>query len=104
MADRTKQAPQTAEQLAMVFGDIAESARAIERFAIGQLDDEHDDERDIEARRVAVETLAERIGLLADWAGASLRSVLVLKGSELQDWLMPPAWHDQQAKREGAEE
>jgi hypothetical protein len=104
MADNTRRPNlPTPTQLALVLADIAESAQAIARFVIAQAqDDEFSDERDIEARRVAIETLAQRIGLLADFAAEPLGTVFgSIRGSQVEDWMLPPQWHSEEAERVG---
>lgn len=74
--------------------EIAEAARAIQRFTIQAVDDDQDsDPRDIEARLVALGALADRIGLIAERAGCALGSIYApAQMPEPEVWMMPPAW------------
>jgi len=92
--------PQTPQQLQFVFSDIAEAASAIRRFALALTERDETDERDVEAYRRGIECLAERVGLLADWAGAPMGPMCPVVGGSLEDWMMPPAWHPEAAEQE----
>ena len=95
-----KPAAQNAKQLAMVFNEIANAAFAIKRLTY-DLVQGHEDERDTEAWYTSLEVLADRIGFLADWAAESQDRVFgAVKGSRAEDWMMPPAWHDEAQKAE----
>lgn len=107
MADRTNQAPQTAAQLDFVFADIAGSAKAIKRFVLRLVVEaaEPEDERDVQAMHKAIEVLADRIGLLADWSGTPLGPLCPVVGDRPQDWMMPPTWHwEEEGKSANSEE
>lgn len=82
--------PQTPAQLEIVLSQIAAAAASIKRLAILLTHDPDADHRDVDAQRFAIEALAQRIGLLADWSAASLE-----RGRGVEDWFLPPAWHTQ---------
>lgn len=84
---------QTPAQLQIVLTEIAAAAASIKRLAILLTHDPDADHRDVEAQRFAIETLAQRIGLLADWSAASPE-----RGRGVEDWFLPPAWHAQATK------
>ncbi len=94
MATDTVTPPLTANQMSIVLNDIANCASAIQRFAICQAALQDSDYRDLEAARHAIETLAERIGLLADGAADGLGKGSAVIGPRVEDWFMPPAYRD----------
>jgi hypothetical protein len=83
----------THSQVGCVLNDIAMTANAMQRFAV--LLAHTDDERDIEALRVGLEGMAQRIGLLADSASDRLpESCGPTYGATVDEWMMPPAFHE----------
>ncbi len=83
----------TASQLGCVLNDIAQTAKAIERFSVMQRHAE--DGRDIEALTHSIETMAQRIGLLADATADELPgSGGAAFGTSFAAWMMPPAYHE----------
>lgn len=94
-----KPVPQTMAQLAFVLSDIASSAHALKRLALELQDPENDG--DIDAYVTGITALAERVGLLADWSSMSIPCGCgAAYGSNVEDWMMPPAWHDLARKSE----
>lgn len=85
---------QTPNQLQVVFGEISRAAETICRLALMLTDRGEIDSRDVEAQRYAIESLAERIGLLADWSNESVS--FQARSGKVEDWLLPPAWHPEQ--------
>ena len=52
------------------------------------------DEGILRYRGIPIETLAERIGLLADGAADGLGKGSAVIGPRVEDWFMPPAYRD----------
>lgn len=83
----------TPSQLGIILNDIALSAKAIRRFSIF-LGDEENDERDADAAITAIQSIAERIGFLADRAADATPGTLgAVCGSTAESWMMPPAYY-----------
>lgn len=81
-------------QIGCVLNDIALTAKAMQRFAVMLV--HADDERDIESLTQGLEKMAERVGLLADWAAdTGVGSMGAVFGATVEDWMMPPAFHEQ---------
>ncbi|WP_157666676.1 hypothetical protein [Bordetella genomosp. 13] len=91
----------TNDQIGWVLNDIAATSKAIERFAVLMV--HSDDDRDTEAMRHSVESLAQRIGLLADRVANRLPGFIgAAYGGEAEDWMMPPAYHWEKEKAKTA--
>lgn len=85
----------TPTQIHLTLNEITEAARAIQRLTIqaSEEDGQDSDPRDVEARFIALGALADRIGLIADRAGAALGSPYATGPKpEPELWMMPPAW------------
>jgi hypothetical protein len=83
-------------QIGLVLNDIAMTAKTIQRFALMLRNEE--DTRDIEALTQSIETMAERIGLLADKTADECPGTLgACFGATVDDWMMPPMYHKQKA-------
>lgn len=90
----------TTEQIGLALNEIAEYAATISRLAI-LLTAETEDPRDSSAYSDAIEKMAGAVGLIADRTSEQL-GTLVCCGTQPEDWLMPPAWHDAAEKAEEA--
>ena len=85
--------PVTDSQVDCVLNDIAITANTIRRFAIMLA--HADDERDIEALTRGIESLAERVGLLADMTtDKRVRGSGPVFGARPEVWMMPPSYHE----------
>ncbi len=83
-------------QIGFVLNDIAMTAKAIQRFAVMLRHEE--DARDIEALTQSIETMAERIGLLSDKTADECPGTGgACFGATVDDWMMPPMYHEQKA-------
>ncbi len=79
-------------QVSYILNDIAQKARLIERFSV--MLQHVEDERDIDALTIGIESAAQRIGLLADMAADSLPGLGATYGTTIESWMMPPSYHD----------
>lgn len=83
-------------QIGLVLNDIAMTAKSIQRFSV--MLRHEGDERSIEALTQSIETMAERIGLLADKTADECPGTLgACFGAGVNDWMMPPMYHEQMA-------
>lgn len=81
----------TSAQIGIVFSDIAQCAKAIQRCIVMATHSE--DERDVEAIYKCIASMGERIGLLSDRAADGCRESSAAFGTEVEDWMMPPSYH-----------
>lgn len=81
----------TNNQIGLIMNDIAETSKTIERLAMLMV--EAEDVRASEAMRHSIESLTQRIGLLADFAAGRSRYAIPLYGTKVEDWMMPRAYH-----------
>lgn len=89
----------TEQQLECVLNDIAITANVIKRMSVMLAHE--DDERDIDALTQGIGKLSERIGFLADMTADRRPEAGPVYGELAETWMMPPAYHEEEAK--GAE-
>ena len=91
MSTENVTATSTTRQLDFVLEDIAQCAKTIRHLAIVQAGVPQ--EMDEDAVRYSIQTIAERIGMLAEGADILARKTPDAYARVAASWMMPPAYH-----------